>query len=314
MPRIPLPVRDGLNPTRLVLPHDAAVVSQWPTALAYLVARFPADRTRLLEKVAAGEIVDQVGQPIDDTTPFQPRGMLYLYRDPPDWEPEVAQLADLRIVHRDENLLVIDKPHFVAVLPRGRWVRQTALVRLRRDLDLPELSPVHRLDRLTAGILVFTVRAAARRDYQLLFERRQVAKEYEAVAELPPVAIDFPTTVRSRIVKERGIAPAQEIPGEPNSSSRIELIDVGQDRGRYRLTPKTGKTHQLRLHMASLGMPILHDPFAEFWRSGIAPTANELAQPLQLLARRLAFADPFTGREREFISRRSLSEWPPEPG
>ncbi|MFC8943178.1 pseudouridine synthase, partial [Streptomyces griseoincarnatus] len=182
--RPPLPVRDGLNPTRLVLPHDPDVVARFPYALDYLLDRFRADEVRLREKLALGEIVTGHGAPLTPTTPYEPRGFLYLYRDPPAHEDEIP--FEPEVLHRDENLLVVDKPHFLATMPRGRWVRQTALVRLRAALDLPELSPAHRLDRGTAGVLVFTVRPEVRGPYQEAFARRQVRKVYEAVAPLAP--------------------------------------------------------------------------------------------------------------------------------
>jgi tRNA pseudouridine32 synthase/23S rRNA pseudouridine746 synthase len=302
-------VRDGLNPTRLVLPHDAASVARWTTALEYLLHRFPADADRILAKVAAGEVVTGRGTPVDATTPYEPRGFLYLYRDPPVDEPPAPNLAQLQVLHRDENLLVVDKPHLVATMPRGRWVTQTVLAHLRRTLDLPELAPAHRLDRPTAGVLVLTVRAAVRGAYQDLFQERRVHKVYEAVAPLPPPGgARFPTTVRSRIVKHRGVARAQEEPGEPNAESRIDLVarDEARGLGLYRLEPHTGKTHQLRLHLAGLGLPILHDPFWPVLR----PDGDEdPTRPLQLLARSLTFDDPFTGATRTFTSRRNLAEW-----
>lgn len=300
----PLPVRDGLNPTRLVLPHDPATVARYPRALAYLLDRFPDDRPRLLEKVAAGEVVTGAGAPLTDGTPYEPRGFLYLYRDPPveefvPFEPEV--------LHRDDDLLVVDKPHFLATMPRGRWVTQTVLVRLRRSLDLPELSPVHRLDRPTAGVLVLTVRPQVRGAYQELFARREVRKVYEAVAPLSP-GLAAPRVVRSRIVKLRGVTRAQEVQGEPNAESLVTLTGRDESRGLglYRLEPHTGKTHQLRVHMASLGVPILHDPF---WPELRETDPDDHARPLQLLARSLEFTDPLTGEARRFESRRTLSEW-----
>ncbi len=173
------PVRDGLNPSRLRLP-DAG---DWTTVLEYLVARFPHDAARLREKVALGEVVAGDGTSITDTTAFAAREFVYLYRDPP---AEVTVPFAVEILHRDENLLVVDKPHFLATMPRGGWVTETALVRLRRELDLPELSPAHRLDRLTAGVLVFTVRpGGARGAYQSLFAEQRVHKEYEALAPPP---------------------------------------------------------------------------------------------------------------------------------
>lgn len=315
-------MRDGLNPTRLVLPHDDATVGRCATAFAWLLERFPDDGARLREKVAAGEVVTGRGEPITPSTPYEPRGFLFLYRDPPRDEPDVP--FEPEILHRDDDLLVVDKPHFLSTIPRGRWVRNTALVRLRRRLDLPDLSPVHRLDRPTAGVLVFTVRREVRGPYQLLFQSRQVTKLYEAVAPLPRVAPGAPAssdvetigrladgetvTVRSRIVKVRGTAPAQEVAGEPNAESRITLVarDDARGLGLYRLEPHTGKTHQLRLHLAGLGLPILDDPF---WPELRADADDDFSRPLQLLARTLTFDDPLTGRTRTFTSRRDLAAW-----
>ncbi|WP_407318938.1 pseudouridine synthase [Isoptericola halotolerans] len=320
----PLPVRDGLNPTRLVLPHDDVSRARFATAVAYLLDRFPDDGARLREKVAAGEVVTGSGVVVTEDTPYEPRGFLYLYRDLPDDEPVVPALTDVEVLHRDENLLVVDKPHLVATMPRGRWVTQTVLTHLRVILGLPDLVPAHRLDRPTAGVLVLTVRPEVRGAYQLVFQERRARKVYEAVAPLPadggtvragvastePASTaGFPRTVRSRIVKRRGVVRAEEVPGEPNAESRIDLVerDPARGLGLYRLEPRTGKTHQLRLHMASLGLPILHDPF---WPELRADAPDDPARPLQLLARSLVFDDPLTGERRELVSRRSLSAWP----
>jgi tRNA pseudouridine32 synthase/23S rRNA pseudouridine746 synthase len=316
-------VRDGLNPTRLVLPHDSAVIARFPYALDYLLDRFHDDEARLLEKLALGEIVTGRGEPLTPATPYEPRGFLYLYRDPPTHEDTIP--FEPEVLHHDEDLLVVDKPHFLATMPRGRWVRQTALVRLRVALDLPELSPAHRLDRGTAGVLVLTVRPEVRGPYQEAFARREVRKVYEAVAPLPPSDTALPgaarvaggesVTLRSRIVKRRGVTRAEEVPGEPNAESLITLVaaDDARGLGLYRLEPHTGKTHQLRLHMAALGLPILHDPF---WPELCDSDPDDFGRPLQLLSRSLELTDPLSGRQRRFESRRTLSEWtgltPPE--
>ncbi|MCK9792554.1 pseudouridine synthase [Isoptericola sp. 4D.3] len=311
--RPPLPVRDGLNPTRLVLPHDAASVARYATAVEYLHERFGHDAARLQEKIAGGEVLTGAGAVVDHDTPYEPRGFLYLYRDPPADEPEVPGLADLEVLHRDENLLVVDKPHHVATMPRGRWVTRTALVHLRATLGLPDLVPAHRLDRPTAGVLVLTVRPQVRGAYQTAFQDRAVRKVYEAVAPLPEQGSgldrDGATTVRSRIVKHRGVVRAQEEPGEPNAESRVTLVarDDARGLGLYRLEPHTGKTHQLRLHMASLGLPLLHDTF---WPELREDAPDDPERPLQLLARSLEFVDPLSGEPREFRSRRRLAAWP----
>lgn len=298
MPPAPLPVRDGLNPTRLRLPDSA----EWPTILRYLTARFPEDTTRLREKVALGEVVTGDGTVITEDTPFASREFVFLYRDPP---VEVPVPFAVDILHRDRHLLVVDKPHFLATMPRGGWVTETALVRLRRELDLPELSPAHRLDRLTAGVLLFTVHAGARRAYQSLFAEQRVYKEYEALA---PISRDraFPREVRSRIEKHRGVLQAREVPGEINAVSRIDVIGADDAIARYRLLPRTGKTHQLRVHMNSLGIPILGDPLYPAIQS-VAP--QDFSNPLQLLARKIEFEDPFSGSRRYFTSRRNLAAW-----
>jgi tRNA pseudouridine32 synthase/23S rRNA pseudouridine746 synthase len=208
----------------------------------------------------------------------------------------------LDVLHRDENLLVVDKPHFLATTPRGAYIARSALVLLRRQFDLPELSPAHRLDRLTAGVLVFTVQRQARRPYQEMFAQRTVTKQYEAIAPLSR-NLDFPLTVHSRIVKERGVLQAREVPGEPNAETRVELVDTLGSYGRYRLHPRTGKTHQLRVHLCSLGIPIVGDNFYPSFRE---VADDDYSDPLRLLARSIEFVDPLSGVVRRFESNRSL--------
>ncbi|WP_315771112.1 pseudouridine synthase [Rhodococcoides kroppenstedtii] len=289
----PLPVRDGLNPTRLRMPDPPA---SYPTVLAYLRARFPDDADALAAKIDAGEVVDARGAPITATTPLVPRADVWLHRDPPA-EPEVP--FALPVLYADRDLVVVDKPHFLATTPRGRFVVQSAVVRLRRELGNDELSPAHRLDRLTAGVLVFTARPDVRRAYQEMFAARAVTKVYEAVA---PVG-DVPSLMRSRIVKTRESLQAREVPGEVNAETRVEIIDTAGDLALYRLRPTTGKTHQLRVHLASAGIPIVGD--------SLYPVPREVAvddyrDPLRLLARSIAFDDPITGAPRRFESARTL--------
>jgi tRNA pseudouridine32 synthase/23S rRNA pseudouridine746 synthase len=263
------------------------------TVLVELSDRFGEDAAA---KVLAGEVVCADGSIVNASTVLPPHADVYLYRDLPD---EVPVPFDVPVLFRDDNVLVVDKPHFLATMPRGAHVAQTALVRLRRSLDLPELSPVHRLDRLTAGVLMFTVRREVRGAYQTLFARGEVGKVYLARAAVDPT-LDFPVVLRSRIIKQRSQLQAFEEPGDANAETLVELVS---DDGLYRLTPRTGRTHQLRVHMASLGLPIMGDSLYPHVMD-VAP--DDFTRPLQLLAHRLEFDDPFAGVRRTFESARSL--------
>ncbi|MFD7441133.1 pseudouridine synthase [Streptomyces sp. NPDC059909] len=302
-PVAPLPQRDGIDPVRVRLPADPD--GSWRTVRDHLLERFgeAVGAERLEAMLRDGRFVGTDG-PVAADEPYAPGRHLWFHRD---FAAEERVPFDVGIVYRDERLVVADKPHFLATTPRGRHITETALARLRRELALPELQPAHRLDRLTAGLVLFVVRPEDRGAYQTLFRDRRVRKEYEAVAPYDP-EVALPVTVRSRIEKERGVLAARDVPGEPNSESRIELLDhrVGRALGRYRLLPATGRTHQLRVHMNSLGLPILHDPVYPVVRED---GPEDHARPLQLLARALEFTDPLTGRECRFESRLRLSAW-----
>ena len=249
----------------------------------------------------AGLIVGETG-PVAVDAPYAPGTFVWFHRDLPDEAPVPFELG---IVHQDEDLVVVDKPHFLSTIPRGRHVVQTALVRLRQQLGIPALSPAHRLDRVTAGLVMFVVRPELRGRYQTLFRDRLVHKEYEAIARHDP-GLTLPTTVRSRIVKERGVIRAQEVAGEPNAETHVELLEHRDGLGRYRLLPTTGRTHQLRLHMTGLGVPILGDGFYPVLQDR---ALDDYSDPLQLLARVLAFTDPVSGLPRRFESRARLAAW-----
>ena len=260
--------------------------------LEELSARF-GDQARA--KVLAGEVVCANGTAVDQTTVLAAGAHVYLYRDLPD---EVPVPFDVPVLHRDDDIVVVDKPHFLATMPRGGHVAQTATVRLRRELDLPELSPAHRLDRLTAGVLLFTVHREVRGAYQTLFASGLVDKTYLARAAVDP-SLEFPLTLRNRISKERSRLQAFEEPGEPNAETLVEHLGDGL----YRLTPRTGRTHQLRVHMASLGLPIVGD---SLYPAVIDVAPDDFSDPLQLLAHRMKFDDPISGHRREFVSTRTV--------
>jgi len=284
-PTAPLPDRDGVGPARVRLRGGAVLVE--------LADRFG---EAAATKVRNGEVVAADGSVVTASTVLQPNSYVYLYRDLPD---EVPVPFDVPILYRDDDIVVVDKPHFLATMPRGGHVAQTAVVRLRRSLELPELSPAHRLDRLTAGVLLFTARRDVRGAYQTLFARGEVHKTYLARAAVDPT-LEFPLTLRSRIIKERSRLQAFEEAGEPNAETLIEHLGDGL----YRLTPHTGRTHQLRVHMASLGLSIEGDPL---YPNVIDVAADDFSQPLQLLAHTLEFDDPRSGVRRVFTTQRSLA-------
>lgn len=279
-----MPVRDGLGPARLRL-DGGSVLDEF-------ARRFGPAGTA---KVLAGEVVDVDGCVVDRSAVLAPGSVVFLYRDLPD---EVEVPFGIPVIYRDDNIIVVDKPHFLATMPRGRHIAQTVLVRMRRELDIPELSPAHRLDRLTAGVLMLTTHQEVRGRYQTLFATGLTAKTYLArSAGMPNVVL--PHTISNRIVKRRGSLQASVEPGEPNAETSIR--EIGE--GLYRLEPRTGRTHQLRLHMASIGLPIDNDPL---YPSVIPADDEDFSAPLALLAQSLEFADPISGERRRFESSREL--------
>lgn len=302
-PPAPLAQRDGVDPVRVRLPGDGT----WPTVRDFLLARYGAavGEATVDAMLAGGRFVTAHG-PVRADAAYAPGSWLWFHRD---LAPERPVPFPVTVLHRDERIVVADKPHFLATMPRGRHVTESALARLRRDLGLPALSPAHRLDRLTAGLALFVMRPEDRGAYQTLFRDRLVRKEYEAVAPYDP-AVALPRTVRSRIVKERGTIAARLEPGPVNAITRIELLAHRGGLGRYRLVPETGRTHQLRVHMNALGLPLLNDPvYPEVLPEPAAGEPDDWDHPLQLLARTLEFTDPVTGRVVRFESRRELVAW-----
>lgn len=293
MARAPLPVRDGLGPDRIRMPAGPVA----PTVVEFLTTHHPDEDWH--GRIAAREVVDEHGRAVDDGTRYQPTRFVYFYREP---APEVPVPFRIDVLHHAGGLVVVDKPHFLSTIPRGAHIRETVVVRLRRDLDLPDLVPVHRLDRMTAGVLLCTADPALRRPYQELFERQRVRKVYEAIAPFRG-DVEFPRTVRSRIRKVHGELTAYEEAGEPNSETLIEVVEQRGDLARYRLYPRTGRTHQLRLHLNSLGAPIVGDNFYPQFRRR---EPGDFTDPLRLLARAVEFDDPLTGETRRFESRRVL--------
>lgn len=239
-------------------------------------------------------------RPVLDEDPYLPHTFVWFHRDLRD---EVEVPGELVVVHRDERIVVIDKPAFLSTIPRGQHVRQSVVVRLRHELGLPELSPLHRLDRVTSGLLLLATERRWRGPYQVMFEHGTVRKTYRALA---PWRADLamPVTVRNHIHKTRGAWRAEIVPDAPiNAETLVELESREGDLAVYRLTPRTGRTHQLRLHLHGLGVPIEGDPLYPVVRE---TSIDDFSRPLQLLASELEFVDPVEGTARRFVSARRL--------
>jgi tRNA pseudouridine32 synthase/23S rRNA pseudouridine746 synthase len=287
----------------------------WADVTAFLAARLP-QVVDWPQRLARGDVLDTAGQPLSPAAPARPGAVLWYWRALPA-EPRVP--FELALLHQDEQLVVVDKPHFLPVLPRGRHLQETALVRTRRLLGLPHLTPMHRLDLETAGVLVFTVQAASRDAYQGLLRRQQVHKVYEAVAPWCE-ALAAPCLLSHRLQEREGDAFMQMavLPGEPNAHTRVTLLrrlpgraPDGRPLALYRLQPLTGRKHQLRAQMCAAGAPLLGDRIYPRLRPAPAPdAAPDWDDPLQLLARELSFTDPLTGQPRRFVSRRRLDAVP----
>jgi tRNA pseudouridine32 synthase/23S rRNA pseudouridine746 synthase len=290
-----LPLRDGVAPSFVILPAGCS-----GSLLDFLTRQFPAIPRQVWEnRLARGEVVDERGRIMQPDTACRQNAKIFYYRELP---PETPIPFEESILHVDLHLLAVDKPHFLPVTPSGRFLQETLLVRLRRKTGLAHLSPIHRLDRETAGVMLFSVDPASRGHYQSLFQQRAVSKVYEALAD-PLPGVDFPLTYRSRMVDGTPFFRMQEVPGVPNSETVITPIETRGAHVLYRLEPLTGRKHQLRLHMASLGIPIINDAF---YPQALPCKADDVSSPLKLLSRSISFIDPLNGETRHFVSRLAL--------
>jgi tRNA pseudouridine32 synthase / 23S rRNA pseudouridine746 synthase len=291
-----LPTKNGVGASVIVLPEGA-----WSTVLEFLVERFPhiaADE--IVARMARGDVLDARGAHVAPAHAYTPREKLYYYRDIPN-EPAIPFVEE--ILFQDDYLVAVDKPHFMPVTPVGCYVQQSLLVRLKRKLGIENLAPMHRIDRDTAGVVLFTIQPDTRGAYQSLFESRDVEKQYQAIAPFDR-ELQFPLTYRSRLETAEHFMQMREVAGVPNAETSIDVMESGGSFARYRLRPRTGKKHQLRVHMAALGLPIVNDRIYP----GLAEIdEDDFSAPLQLLAEQIRFIDPITERERQFVSRRKLA-------
>ncbi len=294
-----LPVRDGVGASRVVV-----LPGRWTCVLDFLLARFPhISAADWRQRLAQGLVLGDEGQPLQADTPAMDGGWLYYYRAV---ESEAPIPFEHQVLYRDAHLLVVDKPHFLPVIPSGKYLQHTLLLRLKQSLDLPDLVPIHRIDRDTAGLVLFSLQAASRDAYSALFRERRVEKSYEAVAGFNP-KLAMPVRRESRIRVGAHFMQQAEVPGPVNAITDIDVLEVCGPWARYRLRPLSGQRHQLRVHMMALGLPILND--------GIYPQltpegSSDHTKPLQLLAKSLAFKDPVSGRHLTFESQLRLLPLP----
>jgi tRNA pseudouridine32 synthase/23S rRNA pseudouridine746 synthase len=248
--------------------------------------------------MSKGLVVDETGLRLDSKSAYRMGACVFYYRELISEKP--IPFVE-RVIYQDEHILVADKPHFLPVTPSGRFLQETLLVRLRNQFNIEDLVPLHRLDRETAGIVLFSVNPKTRGLYGSLFQERKIRKVYEALA---PAASDvkgqgFPLTRRSRIVRGEPFFRMKEVTGEPNSETTIDILRHSASATLYRLIPVTGRKHQLRVHLSALAIPVINDtlyPQISFREE------DDFSQPLKLLAKSICFQDPLTGEERYFES------------
>lgn len=290
--------RNGVGPSSVALPPGP-----WPFIIDFLVEQFPAiPRSEWTERMQRGDVLDAHGKALTPASGYQANSKIFYFRS---LQVEVRIPFDEVVLYQDDYLIAVDKPHFLPVTPAGRYLQETLLVRLKNSLGIDTLAPMHRIDRETAGLVLFTIQPQTRNLYQSLFRERSVSKEYEAIA---PYRADLglPITYCSRLMESAAFMKMEEVAGEPNAETAIDLMEVEGTLARYKLEPVSGQKHQLRAHMAALGIPIVNDRiYPELHPDEGAD--QDYSQPLKLLAKTIEFVDPISGQLRQFQSLQKLS-------
>jgi tRNA pseudouridine32 synthase / 23S rRNA pseudouridine746 synthase len=286
------------TPSTVTMP---AAERPYPSILEFLTERFPrVGSSRWQQRISAGKVLDAENSPVTTATEYLPHKTLLYFR-----EVEQEQLIPFteQILFQNDHLLVACKPHFLPVIPGGGYVNECLLNRLRARTENTDLVPLHRIDRETAGVVMFSVNRKTRGLYGRLFADGLIEKTYQALAELGHAPETADWTVENRIVKGDPWFRMRVVPGEANSCSKIRLVDADGSIARFDLFPITGKTHQLRIHMSGLGFRILNDRYYPHLQP---EQADDYERPLRLVARTVRFRDPVSGMDMEFSSEREL--------
>ena len=292
---------EGVSSSRVYLPAGRSHTN----LLEFFIANFPhIEANEWQARFTEGLVMTSDGEVVAANDPYRANVHLLYFRRL-NREPEIP--FEETILFQDQHILVADKPHFLPVTPSGLYLHQTLLNRLKKKTGIQTLSPIHRIDRDTAGLVVFSVNPKERAQYQNLFRDRVVKKIYEAIAPYSEtLQKNLPMTYQSRIEESEHFLQMQEVNGEPNTDTYIELIEQINSWARYRLSPKSGKKHQLRCHLNALNIPIKNDqiypvltPYQEY--------DLDLSKPLQLLAKEIHFDDPITKEPRAFISQMKIA-------
>jgi len=282
------------HPSKLSLPQTNPGVA---TVLEYLIIKFPyIDAKIWQQRMANGKVHWHDGSLITTRSPFKPQQRVYYYREV-DSEPSIP--FEETILFQDQHILVAYKPHFLAVTAGGIYVNECLQNRLQRSTGIKALQALHRLDRVTAGLVMFSVNPSSRHRYHHLFETRQIHKTYQAIAKIShgEKLLAQEWDIKNRIVQGEPRFRMQVTKGEANSHSMIRCLQQSAQHALFELNPVTGKTHQLRVHMQELGWPILND---KYYPKLQPLSADNYSAPLQLLAKELQFVDPITQQPRNF--------------
>lgn len=306
-----LPLIEGVCASKVYLPAKKTLKTPYQTVFEYLRDKFShIEPSVWYKRFDNGQIYGKkslryVPIGINDSYDEYQNTTVYYYKEVEN-EPIVP--FDYQILFENERFLAVDKPHFLTISPAGRYVKQTLLSRLKQDTKNSQLSPIHRLDKDTAGVVLFSKQAGYRKHYQGLFldnhQSRKIKKIYHAIAPINE-NIDFPTIIELNLERGDPFYTMAVKDGKPNTKTHIRIIETNHTTGmaKYELMPETGKLHQLRVHLAYLNIPIKNDPFYPILNH---KKCDDFTSPLQLLAKSLSFVDPIDGNEYCFQSLKNL--------